>query len=69
MRTDAEMVELCSRVGKLLDGENLLDAASVCALSATWAIAQAYDDPNLRWEAMAKIQEFMNEQLQRMKTH
>jgi hypothetical protein len=60
---DARMTRLARKVSHMLDGEDLFDVASVCALLATFAICEAYPTLKGRITALDKIHVFMLERI------
>ncbi len=57
---DERLKELASRIGKVMDGEKLLDVASVCALVSVYSIKrEEFVDAEARQKAFDDVIGFM----------
>ena len=66
---DKRMNALAHKVSDVLEGEDLHDVASVCALVTTWALFDAYQTGEARRKALAITIEWMQTQMKRMEDY
>jgi hypothetical protein len=58
--------KLALRMSRFIDGEDLLDIATVCARVIAFAINESYDDPAVKCKTMSRLIEFMRNDLEHM---
>jgi hypothetical protein len=61
---EEKLSSLIMRVSKFIDGEDLLDIATVCARIMVFAINDAYDSEEQKFETLGVLIEFMCNDLQ-----
>lgn len=66
LRQDPHLDALALKVSKILEGEDLDDAASVCALLVVYAIVASPRSTTEKWKMLETIIEFMCKMLKEM---
>jgi hypothetical protein len=61
---EEKLSSLILKVSKFIDGEDLLDIATVCARIMVFAINEAYDSEEKKFETLGVLIKFMRNDLQ-----